>query len=48
MAIPKVKKIKKIEIEDSVLELAKRNDLQALELMFQQFIGGTENIQFME
>ena len=40
--------IKKIEIEDSVLELAKRNDLQALELMFQQFIGGTENIQFME
>lgn len=40
--------IKKIEIEDNVLQRAKQNDLDALEVMFQQFIGATERIQFME
>ena len=39
---------KKIEIESNVLERAKQNDLSALEVVFQQFIGTAERIQFME
>lgn len=38
----------KITIEQNILERAKQNDRQALETMFQQFIGGNEKIQFME
>lgn len=38
----------KITIEGNILERAKQNDRQALETMFQQFIGGHEKIQFME
>jgi hypothetical protein len=38
----------KITIADTILDRAKQNDRQALELMFQQFIGGNEKIQFME
>lgn len=38
----------KITIAENILERAKQNDRQALELMFQQFIGGNEKIQFME
>jgi hypothetical protein len=40
--------ISKIQIEQNILELAKQNDFKALEIMFQQFIGSTEKIQFME
>jgi hypothetical protein len=39
---------KKIEIESTILERAKRNDLDALEMIFKQFISGAEHIQFME
>ena len=40
--------IQKIEIADNILQLAKQNNPDALEVMFHQFIGQTENIQFME
>lgn len=40
--------ITKIEIEESLLDRAKKNDRAALEIIFQQFIGVDETIQFTE